>query len=110
MKEFLRRYPFESEIERERALSILSRVEVRVGTACPRCGALIVGQEVVESVVLGFQDEPCCHRCLAEEHGEEPAAFLERMRGYVDRVPCFRATWEWCGDHEGEIRIEGGTG
>ena len=65
MDEFLRAYEFESEIEQERAMAILERVEVGRGQPCPDCGRPLVGQEVVESVVLGYQDAPRCHGCLA---------------------------------------------
>ena len=108
MREFLERHPFENELERSRALAILERAEARTGTPCAACASPLRGQEVVESVVLGYQEHPRCHGCHAAEHGEDPGAFLERMREYVDRVPCFRATWSWCGERLGAIEGEGG--
>jgi hypothetical protein len=107
VQDFLAAHPLESDIERERALAILARVGEREGGKCPGCGAALRGQEVVESIVLGHQDEPLCHSCLAAEHGEEPAEFLARMREYVERVPCFRATWIWSGKERGAIRRPG---
>jgi hypothetical protein len=97
VEEFLAAHPLESDLERERAIAILARVDAAAGGSCPACGAALLGRDVVESIVLGHQDAPSCHSCLAAGHGEDPAAFLIRMREYVDRVPCFRATWLWCG-------------
>ena len=101
MDDFLAAHPLGSDIERERALSILARVGTRSGSPCPACGEALVGAEIVESVVLGHQDEPLCHSCLAAEHGEEPAEFLVRMREYIARVPCFHAAWTWAGEKHG---------
>ena len=101
MDDFLAAHPLGSDIERERALAILDRVRARAGLPCPACGEALVGPEIVESVVLGHQEEPLCHSCLAAEHGEEPAEFLARMREYIARVPCFLAAWTWAGERHG---------
>lgn len=103
MDEFLSAFAFESDIERDRAVAILERVGSHEGTPCPGCGRVLVGQEVVESVVLGYQDAPRCHPCLAAAHDEDADEFFVRMGEYVDRVACFRATWEWTGAHGGAI-------
>jgi ssDNA-binding Zn-finger/Zn-ribbon topoisomerase 1 len=103
VSEFLDRFSFESEIERERALVILERVEASSGQPCPGCGRALLGQEIVESVVLGYQNAPRCHTCLSAAHDESPEKFLLRMREYVDRIACFRATWAWTGERGGEI-------
>jgi len=118
VEEFFAAHPLESDLERERALAILGRVGAHAGGACPGCGATLLGQEVVESVVLGHQDAPLCRSCLAREHGEEPAEFRTRLGEYIERVPCFRAAWTWCGARgaaagagvPGRAAAEGGTG
>ncbi len=99
-------HEFASEIERGRALAILDRIERSVDALCPLCARALVAQEIVESIVLGFQDTPHCHRCLAEEHGSTAAEFLTRIEGYVAAIACFRATWSIAAALGGRISLD----
>lgn len=68
--------------------------------ACPACAAPVCAHEVLFALAAGFEDEPLCLRCLAQELGRTPAAVRDSLLAYVHSKECLRRGWGLCGARE----------
>ena len=110
---FLREHTFTSEVERERALAILDRIEGARASRCPECSRALVGQEIVELAFAGKSETRTfmCAALAASAAPDEELAFavdlmnrvVEGVRGAILAVHICRGNWST----DEEVLLEG---
>ncbi len=84
-----------------RTRELLTRIRGMRGSPCRACATTLCGHAAVMSVVLGYQHQPRCARCLAGELREPLAELCERTLQWVQRRDCFLRGWLWASAVEG---------
>lgn len=84
-----------------RTAALQAKVTEVVSRPCADCGAALCGHGGVLAVVLGYQHNPRCVRCLAHELREPPASLAERALQWILRRDCFLHVWRRASSAEG---------
>jgi tRNA 2-thiouridine synthesizing protein A len=85
----------------ERTANLQQQVRDLQAEPCAGCGAALCGHGSLLNVVFGSRHKPRCRPCLAEEHGEDADALLERAWQWIRRRDCFLHVWRESGAAEG---------
>jgi hypothetical protein len=76
------------------ARALLLEVEALRGSRCRGCAMGLCGHELLFVIATGFQDDPRCPKCLAEELGTPEAVLDARVREFIDHRDSTRDAWQ----------------